>query len=269
MKKAIATLLSFCMMFSILAQGPVAYAQEAFSADAEQAYAAASPETGAMTEEEEIPDTLSQESEVQAAAATVETAAPVLLDVDTPANISAVEVTLQDPEELFTVQLLSASGERLNFEKAVSKDGLITLRAANLPNGDYTLTVTGERFATYTQHLTLQDRVYALQLYKGFLAGYTYETGSVHPGVLRLGDVTGDGIIDQRDAQAVIDAFGTAAPQARYDLNGDGAVDLTDLQIIAANINEPRELTAAVSTSIPAAAAAPATAGGHYRRVQR
>lgn len=262
MKKAIATLLSFCMMFSILAQGPVAYAQEAFSAHAEQAYAAASPETGAMTEEEEIPDTLSQESEVQAAAATVETAAPVLLDVDTPGNISAVEVTLQDPEELFTVQLLSASGERLNFEKAASKDGLITLRAANLPNGDYTLTVTGERFATYTQHLTLQDRVYALQLYKGFLAGYTYETGSVHPGVLRLGDVTGDGIIDQRDAQAVIDAFGTAAPQARHDLNGDGAVDLTDLQIIAANINEPRELTAAVSTSIPAAAAAPATAEG-------
>ena len=181
MKKAVATLLSFCMMFSILAQGPVAYAQEVFSADAEQAYAAASPETGAMTEEEEIPDTLSQESEVQAAAATVETAAPVLLDVDTPANISAVEVTLQDPEELFTVQLLSASGERLNFEKAASKDGLITLRAANLPNGDYTLTVTGERFATYTQHLTLQDRVYALQLYKGSWPGIPMRRAACTP----------------------------------------------------------------------------------------
>ncbi|WP_303926810.1 hypothetical protein [Subdoligranulum variabile] len=67
MKRAIATLLSFCMMFSIMAQGPVAMAEEyaapeaAVQTEAEELATAATPETGTAQESQDVQDDVVEE----------------------------------------------------------------------------------------------------------------------------------------------------------------------------------------------------------------
>ncbi|WP_303926809.1 dockerin type I domain-containing protein [Subdoligranulum variabile] len=123
------------------------------------------------------------------------------------------------------------------------------MRFRNLPNGTYTLTVSGSGFATYTQTINAQDLLYSVQLYTGFLAGYTYAADNVHPGALRIGDVDGDGAIRQTDADGLIDALESEDLSA--DLDGSGTVDLIDLQMLAANLEDTRDTQAAVQTSVP------------------
>ncbi|MFR3493773.1 MAG: hypothetical protein ACLTTJ_08170 [Blautia sp.] len=48
-------------------------------------------------------------------------------------------------------------------------------------------------FTTYTQTIEVNNKSYAVNLMTGFVEGYTYEEGIIIPGVLLIGDVTGDG----------------------------------------------------------------------------
>ena len=97
--------------------------------------------------------------------------------------------------------------------------------------------VQGSGFATYTQTLEVGTQLYSVQLYTGFLAGYTYTADSLHPGALRIGDVDGDGQLTDGDASVLIDAIeGGQAGVA--DLDRSGAADLVDLQMLAASLEE-------------------------------
>ncbi len=72
-----------------------------------------------------------------------------------------------------------------------------------LVEGQYTLKVTAKGFATYTQTISVQNRAYAVNLMTGFLGGVNYAQGTMHPGVLLVGDVNGDGRLDAADRAAL------------------------------------------------------------------
>ena len=78
----------------------------------------------------------------------------------------------------------------------------------------YDVTVTGTGYAPYSTQITLEG--YSRHLIIG--------TGD---GSFALGDVNGDGVVDQEDLSHIDQHLGQQ--DSRYDLNGDGQVDVTDL----------------------------------------
>lgn len=128
---------------------------------------------------------------------------------------------------------------------------------ADLAQGTYTLTVAASGFADYRQKITVSDKAYHLTLMTGFAAGYSYD-GAVHPGVILIGDLNGDGIIDELDKKQMTDAVDAGSGEhavydASADLNGDGRTDLADLEYFAKSYKEAAAVTSTVETGIPAA----------------
>ena len=130
------------------------------------------------------------------------------------------------------------------------------VRFERLAPGDYTLTVKAPGFAEYSQDIYVDQKAYTVVLLTGFLGGMTYEEGAAHPGVLRIGDVNGDGKADQADRERLVDAIdqGEGDGIANTDLNGDGVVNLTDLECFAMGQKEAEDTQARPEISVPAAA---------------
>lgn len=105
--------------------------------------------------------------------------------------------------------------------------GYLDLTVSGLTEGTYTLTFRGEGYRTYTQEVDLSG--YSRQVILG--------TGDA---TFTLGDVNGDGAVDQADWEAVAQAVGTQADSV-YDLNGDGQVDVTDLAYVGRNLHAAGE----------------------------
>ena len=281
MRKAIATLLSFCMMFSIMAQVSVARAEEMPASNAV---------TRQGTGQSEEPDWLKSDPRAASSETALEPEAfpeegtggsadevELLTIPETdgeetvlPDAVGGIEVSILSGlpgrrEHQFAVRIARGGeviGEQTLTLPADEQDKAPAARTARfdgLENGSYTLTVQGSGFETYTQTLEVQDLVCSVQLYTGYLAGFAYLAGEVHPGVLRIGDADGDGAISQADIDMVIDAM-EAGGNAACDFDGNGSVDLTDLQMLAQNYQDTRDNFTAVSTRIPQALTKPAAA---------
>lgn len=126
---------------------------------------------------------------------------------------------------------------------------------SDLEAGSYTLTIGGSGFATYTQNLEVSGDSSKVTVYTDEISGFDYSS-KAHPGVLRYGDVTGDGEIDKEDTNRLIDAMESGSQDSACDLNGDDEVDIADLQYSARSMNQG-SILASVEKSI-----APETAGG-------
>lgn len=105
--------------------------------------------------------------------------------------------------------------------------GVYQVELSGLPaeGAQYELTLTGAGHVPFRQSVVLN----------GYSQHVIVGTGD---GTFSLGDVTGDGVIDDDDLAAVDAQLGKMAntPQlAAYDLNGDGRVDITDLAYINQN----------------------------------
>lgn len=293
MKRAIATLLSLSMMFSIMAQSPAVYAEElsvtelagqeelaALDAGAAQEYDVATPETGNDQNESSEKhleegsqsagtiDTLTGETAQQAE----KIQSAVLQDT------AGVEVSVQAGLPLERAVNLQVALKQ-NVSGAVPQEKTLTLpvsdsssgvpaqaevRFSNLPAGEYILTVSGDGFAAYTQTITVDNLLYAVQLTAGALATDTY--GSVHPGVLRIGDVNGNGQLEQTDADWLIDAMEAGTDESEnggvVDLNGNGTVDLVDLQMLADSLSDTTAVLSTITEKIPETLTQPAVEEG-------
>ncbi len=107
-----------------------------------------------------------------------------------------------------------------------------------LQPGEYLLTISAPGFEDYTQTIQLEpQQAVMLEAYTGELSGYDYADG-VHPGAMRIGDVDGDNRVDEDDANLLVDAIDTDSTADSLDLNGDGAVDLADLQLLAVGLEQ-------------------------------
>lgn len=102
--------------------------------------------------------------------------------------------------------------------------GYLDLTVSGLPQGDYTLEFTGDGYANCRQALTID----------GYSQHVTLGTADAS---FTLGDVNGDGRINARDREELAEALGSQARRdlERYDLNGDGAIDVYDLAVVSRN----------------------------------
>ncbi len=119
---------------------------------------------------------------------------------------------------------------------------------SNLPDGEYTLTISAPGFASYVQKIPVAQKLYSVRLTAGFCKGYSYAEGSIHPGVLMIGDVDGNGYIDDNDKNILIDAINSTDVSNDYatDLNLDEATDLVDLMFFSKSYKEDIDPTAAI-----------------------
>lgn len=123
---------------------------------------------------------------------------------------------------------------------------------SGISDGSYTLTVQAENYLTYTQALEFDGRCIQLNLFNHASANYNDITGendgvvresgdsavTYVQGVMPVGDVVTDG--GERDGQineADVHAVEKAIEQGdlRYDLTGDGVVDVSDLAVVVRN----------------------------------
>ena len=133
-----------------------------------------------------------------------------------------------------------------------SEEGLV--RFLSLKEGKYTLQVLAEGFAAYTQEISVRGKE-TLRLMTGFLGGMNYVQGAAHPGVLLIGDVNKDGVINEADRAALMDVIeGGDATGLAADLNGDGRIDIVDLEYFARGYKESRDTLAKIESAVPAAA---------------
>lgn len=165
----------------------------------------------------------------------------------------------------FTVEL-SKSGKGVVDTKPLKLKGNSSaeelVRFEGLADGEYTLKITGKGFVPYTQNISVKGRACGVRLTTGFLDNVNYQQGAAHPGVLLLGDVNGDGKVDNSDKAALVEAIeafdSTAADAASrwgaFDLDGNGEVNLVDLEYLAKCLADGRDTAAWVEESVPAAA---------------
>ncbi|MCI8759267.1 MAG: hypothetical protein HFF82_09580, partial [Oscillospiraceae bacterium] len=151
-----------------------------------------------------------------------------------------VEV-LQGSNSLGTVPLTafeagSLSGGSQVLVSARSRDGgdlgggswpgYLDLELNGLPLDTYTLRFTGRGYVPFEQKVSFSN--YAQHVLLG--------TGD---GTFTLGDVNGDGRVNTADREALAAALQSQDPQdlERYDLNGDGLIDIVDLAYIDRQLN--------------------------------
>ena len=151
----------------------------------------------------------------------------------------------------FTVSL----GSQMTRTLTLRPDSLETGRVSfeGVAPGDYALTVTAPGFASFTQTVTVGQQGCAINLTTGFLGGVNYTQAKAHPGVLLIGDVDGDGTVGDNDRFVLVDAIdGKRTATSVMDLNGDGVVDLVDLEYFTKSYQENRDTSASPETFVPA-----------------
>ena len=163
-----------------------------------------------------------------------------------------------------TVTLIGSDGysQTENVSLAYSEETAASFR--DLADGEYTLTVSAPGFASYVQNISVVQKMYSIKLTAGFCKGYAYTEGSIHPGVLMIGDVDGDGDIDDGDKNILIDAIDSKAvlEDNVTDLNRDGSTDLIDLMFFTKSYQEEKDIAASVEEFISPSAIRTAAAEG-------
>lgn len=182
-------------------------------------------------------------------------------EAQTPENISGIEVVISGalPLEKHVPFTVTLQGSTSSSKEVILPAGdensvpITTTSFSGLENGTYDLMISGAGFATYTQQIEVDNLVYNLQLYTDFQAGFAYDGSSAHPGVLLIGDIDGDGLVNDSDVDRMTDALESENDDLSCDMNGDGIVDLTDLQMLSGSVEESRETMGTLTTRIPSA----------------
>ena len=99
--------------------------------------------------------------------------------------------------------------------------GYLDLTVHNLPTGEYTLRFTGKGYVA--AEVAVELKTHARHVILG--------TGDA---TFTLGDFDGNDRVTEKDREALSEALGSTDSEdlARYDLNGDGAVDIVDLAYV-------------------------------------
>ena len=122
----------------------------------------------------------------------------------------------------FTVQ----PGEMSEIGKGVFQSNYV-------PDGTYVLTVNAEGYEPYKQEIKIKGDTCKVMLFNDYYDEEQY-TSSAHPGLIRMGDVNGDDIIDDEDLEELLDAIHAEEPGVNaMDFNQDGELNLSDLQYFA------------------------------------
>lgn len=145
-----------------------------------------------------------------------------------------VEIILRLPtEDSFEVKL-NKENQVYTAQKSAQEDK-IYYNFENIEKGNYTLTITGANYITYTQNIEITSEVTKISLSNGHDINDIIKDGQTKYGVIGLGDVTGDGVIDTNDEDKIIEVIESKTNNPKYDLNKDGVVDIIDLSYVTFN----------------------------------
>ena len=125
----------------------------------------------------------------------------------------------------YTAQV--AMRDRLGGERTGSAlPGALDLSVSGLPQGTYTLRFTGEGYAACSTEFTIQD-------YNQYVEVGTGDN------TFALGDFDKSGKVDTKDRDALAAVLGSTRTEdlKKYDLNGDGKIDIVDLAYVNHNAN--------------------------------
>lgn len=183
-------------------------------------------------------------------------------------NIGQIDVTIRsavvlEKEVEFIVSLTEQSRKTIVLEAdsgELPAEGSVTFEG--LKSGKYTLKVSAPGFAEYAQEIEVDGWAYAVQLMTGFVSGYDYDKGNVHPGVLLIGDVDKSGVINDADKDTLIDAIDSGKNTALSDLNHDGVSDIVDLEYFVKGYKADGDINSSVEVSVPGAVVSAANDSG-------
>lgn len=149
-------------------------------------------------------------------------------DTHSDLKVHILHGSVRNSEQKFEICLQNTSMK----EYAVLNPGENTVDAAavfeNLEEGTYTLCMESQGFVSYQQELTIEEG------YNYSLSVATGDTGISGTGIMPYGDLQKDGVVDSKDAAAVVDALESETGDLLYDVNEDGNIDLLDLEKAAA-----------------------------------
>ena len=104
--------------------------------------------------------------------------------------------------------------------------GLFDISISDLQVGEYEIQITGNGYTTLKQSITIDDYSKAVIVNNS-------------DGGFALGDFNSDGVVNIEDQSAIHTVLGSENPEdiEKFDLSGDGKIDITDLSYVNKNIN--------------------------------
>lgn len=170
-------------------------------------------------------------------------------------NVSVAPALALSGSVEFTAEITGAdfktSSQKILFSSDDSGENKTDAAFKDLAPGEYTLKVSAPGFADYIQKLDVDTQATSVKLLTGFVEGFSYTENAAHPGALLIGDVNGDGIIDDKDKDTLIEAVDSDKTQNAADLNGDGEFNLVDLEYLAKSYKTDADILATPEISVP------------------
>lgn len=151
------------------------------------------------------------------------------------ANTGNLEIEVRPFLEYTGKVTVEFKGETKELDFA-NKSASLSTRFENVTAGEGTVTVKADKFATYTQNVTVE----AGWSHKLLVCAAKVDTGKAdaNPGWLQAGDVNGDGKVSEADTTSLLNLIWESTSNKGFDLNNDGKIDIADLQLIVQNLGE-------------------------------
>ena len=190
-------------------------------------------------------------------------------DIFSTAGTGQVNVSISSALALernvdFTATLTGYDGQTLTQRLALGTDGETEeVCFSRLSDGYYSLKVSADGFADYEQLINVDKQAASVNLMTDFADGIDYSRGA-HPGTLLIGDANNDGAVDDLDRKQLTDAIDRGAYGGVTDLNGDGSIDLVDLEYLAKGYNVSENTQATLETLIPSTVIEASAGSGTY-----
>lgn len=126
-------------------------------------------------------------------------------------------------DEQASVSKLNVDGVEMTSETLMGSYNIVL---SSLDLGDYTVKITGDGYSDVTQNVTLAD--YSKHIVVG-----------TNDGTFSLGDFDAELGVGAGDQLAIQSALGSTSSEdiAKFDLDGDGKIDITDLSYVNQNKN--------------------------------
>ncbi len=134
-----------------------------------------------------------------------------------------------------------------------------SVRFSELNEEAYHLKISGQGYITYEQKVDVNKLGYRVQVYTGSIP--QMDEGKNHPGLIVYGDVDNNQVLDDKDGEMIVNAIESGESNESCDLNGDGIVDLLDLDYFT-TMEGSKNQESSLEKLIPEETAAPSMAEG-------
>lgn len=145
-----------------------------------------------------------------------------------------LKLPVESPNLTVSLQKQGKATKEASPEFSQSED-MLYYHFSKLENGIYELTIRGQGYITYTQTVEINNETIELRLTNGHDAQALQTEGEKKIGVIGLGDVTGNSVIDAQDEAQMIKQIESGSYHSKYDFNGDQKIDIIDLSYITLN----------------------------------